>query len=334
MRVATRPRTPPMRRRAALLSVLALAATAPPAAAKRHHHTRRPLFLVHGSFVGGWVWHYPGPGAPAGVAGLLKDAGYDVHTPTLPGHEEPTEKDPRYTPARAAVTTAACVDALVDYVRDRVHADAHAVVVAHSYGGIYLQELLSASRDRLPPRAIGAAVWANAWVLKPGESFVNCSLTGYVDRILARVPVNRFPPSHPISRIEAAAARRLYFSDADPANASAIAADVYARSVYEAMGPAFDRHELKGFKRAVAGRHAPTLGYVRFTADATGDASQWMGFAGRLDDAAGAPVRVAAVEGGGHVSMVTRPAAVARAILEVIEPKGGCAAGTAEERVF
>lgn len=302
--------------------MLALASTAnatAPAGRSLTHAHRRPLFLLHGSFVGGWVWHYPGPHATAGVAGLLTDAGFDVHTPTLPGHDAPTHANPRYTPARASVTTAECVDALVDYVTAHTqqtgrHGGEGAIVVAHSYGGVYLSELLA----RLPPGTITTAIWANAWVLTPGESFVSCALTGWVDRLLARVPVNRFSPSHPISRVEAAFARRLYFNDADPDKAASMAADVYARSVYEAMGPAFDPHALPGFKKAVTRRHAPTLAYIHFDADATGDDAQWLGFAKRLEEASGVALRIATVAGGGHVSMVTRPAAVAAAILEVV----------------
>jgi hypothetical protein len=223
--------------------------------------------------------------------------------------------------------------------------------VAHSYGGVYLSELLSA----LPPGTIAAAVWANAWVLAPGESFADCALTGRVDRVLARVPIRRWPVLAPL---EAAVARRLYFNDMHGANASAIARDVYDRSVFEPAAPAFDAHPLPHFAAVLASRrHAPRVGYILFDNDATGPPSQWLGFADRLarararpgdgrEDGRGgcrrvpaaarpvgrqphagyAPIPVARVAGG-HVAMVSRPAATAAAVLELVrgweEEEGG-----------
>ena len=55
-----------------------------------------PILLVHGGAQGGWAWSYPNPeqGAPEGVAGLLRGAGFTVYTPTLPYHEPGTEWSP------------------------------------------------------------------------------------------------------------------------------------------------------------------------------------------------------------------------------------------------
>jgi hypothetical protein len=259
------------------------------------------------------------------VAGLLEASGAfsAVHTPTLPGHAP--DDGPAYTPARAAVTTADCVAYLTRYLEDAgASPRAPAVVVAHSYGGVYLSELLSA----LPPGTIAAAVWANAWVLAPGESFADCALTGRVDRVLARVPIRRWPVLAPL---EAAVARRLYFNDMQGANASAIARDVYDRSVFEPAAPAFDAHPLPHFAAVLASRrHAPRVGYILFDNDATGPPSQWLGFADRLarararpgDGSGHAPIPVARVAGGGHVSMVSRPVATAAAVLELVELVG------------
>lgn len=311
------------RRRAVALALLSLASSSAAATPPiLHPPSRPPLFLLHGSLVGGWIWRYPRPGAPGGVAGLLEASGAfsAVHTPTLPGHAP--DDGPAYTPARAAVTTADCVAYLTRYLEGAgASPRAPAVVVAHSYGGVYLSELLSA----LPPGTIAAAVWANAWVLAPGESFADCALTGRVDRVLARVPIRRWPVLAPL---EAAVARRLYFNDMQgQANASAIARDVYDRSVFEPAAPAFDAHPLPHFAAVLASRrHAPRVGYILFDNDATGPPSQWLGFADRLarararpgDGSGHAPIPVARVAGGGHVAMVSRPAATAAAVLELV----------------
>jgi pimeloyl-ACP methyl ester carboxylesterase len=74
---------------AAIKDRLSIAAEGLAASLLHPGQAKPPVVLVHGAIQGGWVWDYaqPNVGAPAGVKGLLEQAGYTVYNPTLPYHD-------------------------------------------------------------------------------------------------------------------------------------------------------------------------------------------------------------------------------------------------------
>jgi pimeloyl-ACP methyl ester carboxylesterase len=104
------------------------------------------IVLVHGSWHTGELW--------APVATLLRNAGHEVHTPTIAGHGRSVDK---------RVDHAQCTRSIVDHLVERDLKDV--VLLGHSYGGTIISKVVEAIPDR-----IRRLVYWNAFVLQDGES--------------------------------------------------------------------------------------------------------------------------------------------------------------------
>lgn len=108
--------------------------------------------LVHGAWHGGWCWRK--------VVPLLRDAGHEVHTPTLTGLGERAHL---LTPAVDLETHVHDVTAVVEYEDlDDV------VLVGHSYGGM----VITGAAERITERLSGL-VYLDAFVPADGESVMD-----------------------------------------------------------------------------------------------------------------------------------------------------------------
>jgi pimeloyl-ACP methyl ester carboxylesterase len=105
--------------------------------------------LVHGGYVGGWIWRE--------VATLLRAGGHEVFTPTLTGIGERVHLG---TPDLGLDTH------VLDIVNVLVYEDLHeAILVGHSYGGA----VVSGVAERVPER-LAHVVHVDAFVLEDGQS--------------------------------------------------------------------------------------------------------------------------------------------------------------------
>lgn len=91
------------------------------------------IVLVHGAWHGGWCWN--------AVAGLLRSAGHDVHTPTLTGVCE------RIHLATPQVGLSVHVDDICNHIRFNELNDI--ILVGHSYGGAVITGVASRLADRI-----------------------------------------------------------------------------------------------------------------------------------------------------------------------------------------
>jgi pimeloyl-ACP methyl ester carboxylesterase len=108
--------------------------------------------LVHGSFVGGWIWQP--------TVKLLRAAGHTVHAPSSDGCAE------RKGALRAGLTVTAAAQELADLLFYEDLKDV--VLVGTSTGGLILEKLATLARDRLQ-----RLVFLDALVPMPGESIKN-----------------------------------------------------------------------------------------------------------------------------------------------------------------
>jgi pimeloyl-ACP methyl ester carboxylesterase len=108
--------------------------------------------LVHGAWHGGWCW--------AKVARLLRDAGHEVHTPTLTGLGE------RAHLARPEIDLELHVQDLVAVLETEELRQV--TLVGHSYGGM----VVTGAAARLSGR-IGQLVYLDAFVPEPGKSVLD-----------------------------------------------------------------------------------------------------------------------------------------------------------------
>ncbi|MEO1681505.1 MAG: alpha/beta fold hydrolase [Pseudomonadota bacterium] len=134
--------------RRAALSAFAIggAALAAPHQIKAASHGGKTFCLVHGAWHGGWAW---GPTVDA-----LRAMGHTVTAPDLPGMGD------RRAEASAEIGLADHTTAIRDHLFMRDLTDV--VLVAHSYAGCILSDLLGQGEDR-----IAHAVYFDALV--PGE---------------------------------------------------------------------------------------------------------------------------------------------------------------------
>jgi pimeloyl-ACP methyl ester carboxylesterase len=114
--------------------------------------TARPTFvLVHGAWHGGWCWRH--------VARRLRDAGYEVHAPTLTGLGERAHLA---TPEVSLETHIQDVLGVIDTEElDRV------VLCGHSYGGL----VVTGAADRRSARIAGL-VFLDAFIPEHGQSLL------------------------------------------------------------------------------------------------------------------------------------------------------------------
>jgi pimeloyl-ACP methyl ester carboxylesterase len=109
-----------------------------------------PFVLVHGGGQGGWVWR--------DVAGALRAAGHEVHTPSLTGFGERRHLEP--------TSFATFVDDIANVI---LVEDLHDVVlVGHSMGGVVIPRVA----ERVPDR-IRRVVWVTAAVTDDGETLLD-----------------------------------------------------------------------------------------------------------------------------------------------------------------
>jgi len=104
--------------------------------------------FVHGAWHGGWCW--------ARVAPLLRDAGHQVHTPTLTGHGERGHLLPSTVDLETNVRDVLAVLTYEDLWK--------VVLVGHSYGGM----IITAVADRMPER-LAHLVYLDAFIPNDGH---------------------------------------------------------------------------------------------------------------------------------------------------------------------
>lgn len=117
---------------------------------KQHSRQRTlaPIVLVHGAWLGGWVWR--------DVVLRLRAAGHPVFAPTLTGLGE------RAHLGSAAVDLDTHIEDIVNVL---VYEDLHEVrLVGHSYAGM----VISGVAERVPER-IGRLIYLDAFVPRDGE---------------------------------------------------------------------------------------------------------------------------------------------------------------------
>jgi pimeloyl-ACP methyl ester carboxylesterase len=107
------------------------------------------FLLVHGAWHGGWCWDR--------VAPLLRDAGHEVHTPTLTGL---SERAHLLSPLVGLDTHVEDVVRVID-----TFGLADVVLVGHSYAG----QIVTAVADRRP-EAIARRVYLDAFVGSDGDA--------------------------------------------------------------------------------------------------------------------------------------------------------------------
>lgn len=138
---------------------------------------RRPVFLVHGAWHGGWCWDLLRP--------LLEQEGYSVHAPTLPGLDEGDER---------RVGLASHIDAIIRAISDAGLEDT--ILVGHSYGGFPA----TAAARNLGAR-VSDLILLDAFVPRDGERVVDHApeLEATWGARLAADPAWMIPPETPAS---------------------------------------------------------------------------------------------------------------------------------------
>ena len=119
-------------------------------------NSQQPVFvLVHGAWHGAKCWERVTP--------LLTQAGYAVHTPTLPGQGE------RAAEISTDITLDTHIASVCEYIESRNLRNV--VLVGHSYGGV----VITGVADRIAPR-LKRLVFLDALIFDSGQSLA--SITG------------------------------------------------------------------------------------------------------------------------------------------------------------
>jgi pimeloyl-ACP methyl ester carboxylesterase len=113
---------------------------------------RRTFVLVHGGWVGGWVWRY--------VAPALRELGHTVTTPTLTGLGERRHLDSK------AVTLETHIEDVVAHIEMEDLEDV--CLVSQSYGGIVATGALA----RIPGR-VRSMIYLDAFVPEDGKALID-----------------------------------------------------------------------------------------------------------------------------------------------------------------
>ncbi|GAA3698323.1 alpha/beta fold hydrolase [Nonomuraea antimicrobica] len=130
--------------------------------------------LVHGAWHGGWCWRH--------VASRLRQAGHEVHTPTLTGLGERAHLANREIGLRTHVDDLLGVLTYED-LRD-------VVLVGHSYAGLVVRE----AADRVPER-VSRLVMVDAWAGRDGQSLDDLAPAFFFDWIESVTVDGLIPPS-------------------------------------------------------------------------------------------------------------------------------------------
>lgn len=132
--------------------------------------------LVHGAWHGGWCWRH--------VAARLREAGHEVHTPTLTGLGE------RAHLASPEIGLRTHVDDLLGLLKYEDLRDV--VLVGHSYAGLVVRE----AADRAPER-VSQLVMVDAWAARDGESLEDLAPPFFLDWMESATVNGMVPPSPP-----------------------------------------------------------------------------------------------------------------------------------------
>ena len=108
--------------------------------------------LVHGGFVGGWLWEKMVP--------LLEDAGHQVEAPDLPGHGEDQTPIPKVSLQGYADRISEVLDAQPE----------PAILVGQSMGGVVISQ---AAEQR--PDKVALLVYVGAILLRDGETLFSAA---------------------------------------------------------------------------------------------------------------------------------------------------------------
>jgi pimeloyl-ACP methyl ester carboxylesterase len=137
--------------------------------------------LVHGSWLGGWVWRK--------VAPRLRAAGHEVYAPSLTGLGE------RAHLARPEVDLALHIDDVANLIAYEELAEI--VLVGHSYAGM----VITAIADRMPER-VAHLVYLDAVVPENGRSVLDVIPKTMAAEVRSAVKANdgwRLPPAPPVT---------------------------------------------------------------------------------------------------------------------------------------
>jgi pimeloyl-ACP methyl ester carboxylesterase len=217
------------------------------------------------------------------TAGALRAAGHEVYTPTLTGFGERSHLD------TSAITFETFVDDVANVLRFEDLRDV--VLVGHSMGGMVVPRVAE-----VVPERVACVVWLAAVVARDGESLLDA-----------------VPPSPAIARAVTIEADGTARTDGELILDAAIHDGTPEQRAFvrERHRP-YPRHGLvePGRLTAFLALGLPT-GYVVTADDRTVEPPVQRGFAARLPGA-----RITEIAGG-HDAMITRPGAVAAALVEV-----------------
>lgn len=235
------------------------------------------IVLVHGSWHTGELWQP--------VADHLRQAGHEVHTPTVAGHGKGADK---------RVDHAACTRSIADYITERGLVDV--VLLGHSYGGTIISKVVEAVPER-----VRRLVYWNAFVLRDGESLDDNTPPHYralFEQLAAASPDGGVMLPFPIWR-------EAFVNDADLATAQR----TYELLSPEPYQPFVDKLDLKKFYALQTPRS-----YINCTEDiALPPGAEW-GWHPRMSSRLGL-YRLVQIPGS-HEVMFTVPGRLAQAIVE------------------
>jgi pimeloyl-ACP methyl ester carboxylesterase len=234
------------------------------------------IVLVHGSWHTGELW---GP-----VAVHLREAGHEVHTPTVAGHGQGVDK---------RVNHAQCTQSIVDYIVGHDLNDI--VLLGHSYGGTIISKAVEAVAAR-----VRRLVYWNAFVLQDGESLddnVPPLFRGLFEQLAAASGDGSVMLPFPIWR-------EAFINDADLATAQR----AYEMLSPEPYQPFIDKLDLKRFYTLQTPRS-----YINCTEDIALPPGEW-GWHPRMSGRLGL-YRLVQLRGS-HEVMFTAPDRLAAAIVE------------------
>jgi pimeloyl-ACP methyl ester carboxylesterase len=148
--------------------------------------------LVHGAFVGNWVW---GP-----LEKRLRDAGHSVEAPDSPGSG--ADK----TPA-SGVTLDACAERVCEALREGAEAS---IVVGNSMGGVIATQAAAKCPER-----VAALVYVAAFAPHDGQSLLQLTQLpeGAGDQVQANVVIEGDPP---VATMPDAASRNALYGECAP----------------------------------------------------------------------------------------------------------------------
>ncbi len=159
--------------------------------------------LVHGAWQGAWAW--------SRVVPLLEGAGHTAVAVDLPGNGNDDTAPGDVTTMMYAGHVAALIDAATSPV----------ILVGHSMGGT-----VAAQTSELRPDAISVAIYLCAFLLPDGESIVDFYDRAWEDWMTgAHARVSYSDDGH-LSMIDPASAVDVFYNTADPADATAAAAQL------------------------------------------------------------------------------------------------------------